>query len=279
MSTHDSNANGVEHKNPNGADHSTPQSFSVHVTSPTLSTSGSFNLFNFACASSSNAATACDSDQTSGDNNNKITVIGACVLGYPFTSSNPRTSVAFNESAVLRTFRGSASNIQMFYNDEHAMTLGANTNGFTTTPFAAEYPKPSTTTNVAGDAGPAPPENPPALSTGDPNAVDPSARPEFPSLFVTDITADPSATPASHTNVPAWNDGLRRGIRLRVLASEMIAAQCTRFFALSGNFVRIRRVTVVPAPTATTSDPKRNSATFPPPAPNTPSAPSTRSPR
>jgi len=133
-------------------------------------------------------------------------VVGPCVLGYPFTSANPRTSQAFNESGVLRSFKGSATNVQMYYNDEHAMTLGADTGGFTTTPFSAEYAKPNTTTKVAGDAGASAPENPPALSIGNPAATDPAARPEFPALFVTDITADPGATPASHANVPNWND-------------------------------------------------------------------------
>src|SRR6185437_16682449 len=54
----------------------------------------------------------------------------ACSPPYPFTSLNPRTSIAFNESEVLRAFRMSMdaqcnpTTLQMFYNDEHAMTLG-----------------------------------------------------------------------------------------------------------------------------------------------------------
>src|SRR4029079_10579018 len=51
-----------------------------------------------------------------------------CTLGYPDDSNNPRSSVEFNESEVLRTFAlyGSGANqyVAMFYNDEHAMTLG-----------------------------------------------------------------------------------------------------------------------------------------------------------
>src|SRR5207245_2896387 len=32
-------------------------------------------------------------------------VVAPCVLGHPFTSKNPRTSVAFNESELLRAFQ------------------------------------------------------------------------------------------------------------------------------------------------------------------------------
>src|SRR5205823_1901045 len=57
--------------------------------------------------------------------------LGSCTPPYPFVSSSPRTNIAFNESEVLRAFRVSVTSdgctpiaIQMFYNDEHAMTLG-----------------------------------------------------------------------------------------------------------------------------------------------------------
>src|SRR5204863_1253264 len=55
-------------------------------------------------------------------------VVAPCVLGYPFTSTDPRTSVVFNESEVLRAFRPSVARpgerLMVFYNDEHALTLG-----------------------------------------------------------------------------------------------------------------------------------------------------------
>ena len=57
-------------------------------------------------------------------------VLGACTPPYPFKSANPLTSIAFNESDVLRTNRVSVltgcipNQIQVFYNDEHALTLG-----------------------------------------------------------------------------------------------------------------------------------------------------------
>src|SRR5439155_17249789 len=58
----------------------------------------------------------------------KAAVVAPCVLGYPFTSQNPRTSVVFNESEVLRAFKpatvGPGERLMVFYNDEHALTLG-----------------------------------------------------------------------------------------------------------------------------------------------------------
>src|SRR5207249_4242204 len=54
-----------------------------------------------------------------------------CAIMYPFTSSNPRTSVVFNESEVLPTFSPTGAvtatpglTIKLWYNDEHALTLG-----------------------------------------------------------------------------------------------------------------------------------------------------------
>src|SRR5678815_2237849 len=54
------------------------------------------------------------------------TIITEC--GYPFASSNPLTDILFNESTVLAAIVPSGgyplARIQLFYNDEHAMTLG-----------------------------------------------------------------------------------------------------------------------------------------------------------
>src|SRR5207253_2986259 len=54
-----------------------------------------------------------------------------CVLNYPDHSNDPRSSVLFNESEVLRrSDPGDAScvtsggKIKLWYNDEHALTLG-----------------------------------------------------------------------------------------------------------------------------------------------------------
>jgi hypothetical protein len=44
-----------------------------------------------------------------------------CVLGYPYSSTNPRTSVAFNESEIMRAFStnvaGRRDTIRVWYND------------------------------------------------------------------------------------------------------------------------------------------------------------------
>ncbi len=56
--------------------------------------------------------------------------LGPCTPPYPFPSTNALTSIAFNESEVLRTSKVSVvtgcipNQIQVFYNDEHALTLG-----------------------------------------------------------------------------------------------------------------------------------------------------------
>ena len=121
-----------------------------------------------------------------------------CTLGYPFTSSNPRTSVVFNESEVLRAFDPTANcattggTIKMWYNDEHALTLGVRriivktASGTTTTDY------PLTPTPVS----PIRVDNPlvgDVIASGDQRGTDPMDRPMYPALFLTDITADPNS--------------------------------------------------------------------------------------
>jgi hypothetical protein len=106
--------------------------------------------------------------------------VSSCSLGYPYSSSNPRTKVAFNESTVLKTFGvfgdpddPTTQRLALFYNDEHAMTLGVNpgVTAMTLNPDHASNP-----------------------SVGDTTAADPSGRPEFPAAFVTDTTTNPTST-------------------------------------------------------------------------------------
>jgi hypothetical protein len=124
-----------------------------------------------------------------------VTYISGNSSDYPFTSSNPLTSVAFNESSALA---GAALNLNngtfdVWYTDEHAMTLGVNQ----VTVIAANGT--STTTNYAvtpmnGDPGSA--INPAigtTATTGDQAGTDPSGRPLAPSLYITDITNDPTS--------------------------------------------------------------------------------------
>jgi len=111
----------------------------------------------------------------------KAAVVTPCVLGYPYTSSNPRTSVAFNESGCLAAFEPSVAGpndtIRTFYTDEHALLLGVSTPGFPVSPFT---PDPGKVADFILDP-----------QIGDPSVTDPSARPLFPGLFITDITDDP----------------------------------------------------------------------------------------
>src|SRR5439155_865671 len=82
----------------------------------------------FVAATTLNTVTA-SGNEGSCETSASAAVVAPCVLGYPFTSSDPRTSVAFNESEVLRAFRppvvGPGERLMVFYNDEHALTLGA----------------------------------------------------------------------------------------------------------------------------------------------------------
>jgi Flp pilus assembly protein TadG len=121
---------------------------------------------------------------------------GPCTLGYPFKSSNPRTSVTFNESEVLRTFApnlaGPDDTIKVWYNDEHALTLGiravtikTKTSSTTTDfPFTTLGAVPSSSTNPAVGT---------TQQSGDFAGLDSLGRPEYPALFITDITSDSSS--------------------------------------------------------------------------------------
>jgi hypothetical protein len=105
-----------------------------------------------------------------------------------------RTSVAFNESEVLREFRVTTTSdqcspltVEVFYNDEHALTLGVRqvqvitSSGTTTTnyPISPLTADPDSATNpLVGSQ----------IQSGDQAGVDTSDRPMFPALFITDTT-------------------------------------------------------------------------------------------
>jgi len=117
--------------------------------------------------------------------------------GYPYASSNPLTSTVFNEDGVLRAIQPSGTwpngVVSLFYNDEHAMTLGVrevvvkDASGATTT---TDYPVSALPSNPGSVTNPTIGAN--AL-TGDQSGLDASLRPMWPSLFVTDITTNPSS--------------------------------------------------------------------------------------
>ena len=123
--------------------------------------------------------------------------LSSCTPPYPFTSGNPRTSIAFNESGVLRAFRVTTTPdgctpvmLQMFYNDEHAMTLGVRQTqiktcaGITVT---GVYPVSPMTMHPADHV-----DNPMTGATEAQGGVDPSGRPMPPELFITDLDVNPN---------------------------------------------------------------------------------------
>jgi hypothetical protein len=87
----------------------------------------------------------------------------------------------FNESVTLCGINAGGggdvpAQIQVFYNDEHALTLGCTSSG---------HPVSALPSNPGGVYYP---------QVGDPSCNDTSGRPMRPVLFITDITADPNCT-------------------------------------------------------------------------------------
>ena len=112
--------------------------------------------------------------------------------GYPFASANPLTDILFNESDVLAAIVPSGgypfASIQLFYNDEHAMTLGvreAVINGASTSYPVSPLTKSPDVVNA--------PKTGTNLTLGPQAGVDPVGRPMWPALFITDITNQPNA--------------------------------------------------------------------------------------
>jgi len=113
---------------------------------------------------------------------------------YPFTSSNPLTSIAFNESTVLAAAKLDTTNgtFDLWYSDEHAMTLGVSQvnvvtkSGTQTTNYALA----SLTSNPGSAVNPAIGAT---ATSGDQAGVDTSGRPMAPELFITDITNNPTS--------------------------------------------------------------------------------------
>ena len=121
----------------------------------------------------------------------------SCAIPYPFASAEPRTSVPFNEPEILRAFSAEpispTGTIKVWYNDEHALMLGVrsvivkNSSSSSTTINYAVTPMGSNPGNATS-----PQVGTTALS-GDQAGTDPMGRPLFPSLFITDVTTDPSS--------------------------------------------------------------------------------------
>jgi hypothetical protein len=122
----------------------------------------------------------------------QATLITDC--GYPMASNSPLSSVVFNESEVLRAIQASggwpSASIRVFYNDEHALTLGVrqvvvkSAAGNNTTDYAVA----ALTTNPGSAVDPRTGTN---ELLGTQSGLDISQRPMWPALFITDITSDP----------------------------------------------------------------------------------------
>jgi hypothetical protein len=122
---------------------------------------------------------------------------GITACGYPYSSSTPLTGTVFNEVEVLRAIQPAGAIptaiVRLFYNDEHALTLGVrnvtvkDTSGTTST----DYPVSPLTTNPGTVTSAQFGTNELA---GDQSGLDTSLRPMWPVLFLTDVTADPSDT-------------------------------------------------------------------------------------
>jgi hypothetical protein len=115
-------------------------------------------------------------------------------LLYPFPSSNPLTSIAFNESDVLAGAKLDTANgfFDVWYTDEHALSLGVRQVNVTTSAGTAttNYPVAPLTTDPGSAAYPAIGST---ATGGDQAGADTSGRPISPSLFITDTTSNPSS--------------------------------------------------------------------------------------
>jgi hypothetical protein len=123
--------------------------------------------------------------------------------GYPYTSTNPLTSVTFSESEVLRAIEPSGgapmATVRVFYNDEHALTLGVRQVVDTgATSSMTDYPVSPLATNPGSVVDAKTGSN---VLAGPQSGLDVSLRPMWPALFITDITADPKS------RVGDWQEG------------------------------------------------------------------------
>jgi len=161
----------------------------------------------------SNTGTGTTKDPKPGNGTGTTTPVTVCTpgvtgpvitdCGYPYASNNPLTNVVFNESEVLRGIEpsgGSVATVRLFYNDEHALTMGVRSvvvktaTGTTSTDFPVSQ-LPAVPSNVSY----------PATGTnslfGDNSGLDQSLRPMWPVLYITDTTIDPES------RVGDWQQG------------------------------------------------------------------------
>jgi hypothetical protein len=133
---------------------------------------------------------------------------GDGAAAYPFASSDPLTSVAFNESTVLKAANLDTTNgyFDVWYSDEHALALGVSqvtittSSGTSTTNYAVSPlgSNPGAVTDPLVGGAYTPPAQPVTVT---PTALaasqaqgntDVSGRPMPPTLYITDITNNPA---------------------------------------------------------------------------------------
>src|SRR5437764_9352398 len=122
---------------------------------------------------------------------------GITACGYPYSSSTPLTGTVFNEVEVLRAIQPAGAIptaiVRLFYNDEHALTLGVrnvtvkDTSGTTST----DYPVSPLTTNPGTVTSAQFGTN---QLAGDESGLDKSERPVWADLLLTDVPANPRDT-------------------------------------------------------------------------------------
>ncbi len=129
--------------------------------------------------------------------------------GYPYASDNPLTNIDFNESDVLRAIAPSGgaplASVRVFYNDEHALTLGVRSVSVKSSSGTAAHD--FTVSELTDDPGAVrSPLTGTNDLTGDDAGIDPVGRPMWPALFVTDTTTDPNARSGDwQMGGTAWN--------------------------------------------------------------------------
>ncbi len=125
-------------------------------------------------------------------------VVGPVITdcGYPYASDNPLTNVEFNESEVLRAIAPSGgaplASVRLFYNDEHALTLGVRSVSVQSSTGTTSHDFPVSALDTDPGAVRSPQTGANDL-VGNEAGVDPVGRPMWPALFVTDTTVDVNA--------------------------------------------------------------------------------------
>jgi uncharacterized repeat protein (TIGR01451 family) len=115
-------------------------------------------------------------------------VLNTSSTDYPLPGATGRAAIAFNESGALQAakFDPVTGNLQVFYSDEHALTLGVSSVTVKTATGSTAFTAPITP--LTSDPGSA--TNPTVGVDEAHGGTDTAGRPLAPSLFLTDLTVD-----------------------------------------------------------------------------------------